>query len=128
LTESSATTHAPAKAGASRVPPAKAGAARLSPAKAPAAKNGAAPIHTGAAPQEQPAPRSTRTRLGVSLRRSEEALSPRALRKLLADLHAVADARSEVEAARRSGTPAVVCTRAATSGCCWPSSSRPMPS
>ena len=41
--------------------------------------------------------RSTRTRLAVSLRRSEEALSPRELRKLLADLSDVADpARSEV--------------------------------
>ncbi len=45
--------------------------------------------------------RSTRTRLAVSLRRSEEALSPRELRKLLADLSDVADpARSEVEGGR----------------------------
>ena len=70
---------------------------------APAAKRGAKQ-DPGTAPSEAPegpaAPRSTRTRLTVSLRRSEEALSPRALRKLLADLHAVADARSEVEAAK----------------------------
>ncbi len=46
-------------------------------------------------------PRLTATRLAVSLRRSDEALSPRALRKLLADLRAVANpSLSDVEAGR----------------------------
>ena len=46
-------------------------------------------------------PRLTTTRLAVSLRRSDEALSPRALRKLLADLQAVANpSLSDVEAGR----------------------------
>ncbi|WP_236903778.1 malonyl-CoA decarboxylase [Comamonas serinivorans] len=58
---------------------------------------------TSTAPEAAAAqPRSTRTRLAVSLRRSEEALSPRALRKLLADLHGIAEARSDVEAAKQA--------------------------
>jgi malonyl-CoA decarboxylase len=47
--------------------------------------------------------RSTRERLQATLRRGQEALSPRVLRRTLAELQAVVDARlSEVEAGRRA--------------------------
>lgn len=50
-----------------------------------------------------PAPRSPRERLAATLRRGQEALSPRELRRLLAELQAINDARlSEVEAGRRA--------------------------
>ena len=51
----------------------------------------------------KPAPRSLEERLGATLRRFGEGLSPRALRRALADLQSVADSRiSEVEAGRRA--------------------------
>jgi len=49
------------------------------------------------------APRSMEERMEATLRRPGEALSPRALRKALADMQAIVDARlSEVEAGRRA--------------------------
>ncbi|TFZ07858.1 malonyl-CoA decarboxylase [Ramlibacter humi] len=52
---------------------------------------------------EERAPRSTRERLKATLRRNQEALSPRVLRRTLAELQAVVDPRvSEVEGARRA--------------------------
>ena len=49
------------------------------------------------------APRSLSERLEVTLRRHDEAMAPRTLRRALADLQAVVDARvSEVEAGRRA--------------------------
>ncbi|MBS0452084.1 MAG: malonyl-CoA decarboxylase [Proteobacteria bacterium] len=51
----------------------------------------------------KPAQRSLDERLGATLRRFGEGLSPRALRRALADLQAVGDSRiSEVEAGRRA--------------------------
>ena len=48
-----------------------------------------------------PPPRSTHERLQATLRRGDEALSPRALRRLLTDVQAVADAQvSELEGGR----------------------------
>ncbi|MBA2961530.1 malonyl-CoA decarboxylase [Ramlibacter sp. CGMCC 1.13660] len=48
-------------------------------------------------------PRSTRERLGATLRRHQEALSPRALRRTLSELQAIVDPRaSEVEGSRRA--------------------------
>ncbi|HYP70632.1 MAG TPA: malonyl-CoA decarboxylase [Variovorax sp.] len=53
--------------------------------------------------QARPAQRSIEERLGATLRRFGEGLSPRALRRALADLQAVVDSRiSEVEAGRRA--------------------------
>lgn len=53
--------------------------------------------------QAKPAQRSLEERLGATLRRFGEGLSPRALRRALADLQAVVDPRiSEVEAGRRA--------------------------
>jgi malonyl-CoA decarboxylase len=50
-----------------------------------------------------PAGRSTRERLQATLRRGQEALSPRVLRRTLAELQAIVDARvSEVEGGRRA--------------------------
>ncbi|CAM3983226.1 malonyl-CoA decarboxylase [Paracidovorax anthurii] len=50
-----------------------------------------------------PAPRSTHERLAATLRKGQEALSPRALRRLLADLQEVAAPQvSEVEGGRRA--------------------------
>lgn len=59
---------------------------------------------TGEAANEAPeSPRSTRERLQATLRQGGEALSPRMLRKLLADLRAVIDPGvSEVEGGRRA--------------------------
>ena len=52
---------------------------------------------------DAPAPRSTRERLEASLRQKDEALSPRALRRVLAELKAVIDPGvSEVEGGRRA--------------------------
>jgi len=50
-----------------------------------------------------PGGRSTRERLGATLRRGQEALSPRVLRRTLAELQAIVDPRaSEVEGGRRA--------------------------
>ncbi|HSV58649.1 MAG TPA: malonyl-CoA decarboxylase [Variovorax sp.] len=52
-------------------------------------------------------PRSLEDRLGATLRRFGEGLSPRALRRALADLQAIVDSRiSEVEAGRRAAAVA----------------------
>ena len=52
---------------------------------------------------DEPAARSTRERLGATLRKKEEALSPRVLRRTLEELQAIVDARvSEVEGGRRA--------------------------
>jgi malonyl-CoA decarboxylase len=51
----------------------------------------------------QTAPRSTRERLGATLRKKEEALSPRVLRRTLEELQGIVDPRvSEVEGGRRA--------------------------
>ena len=51
----------------------------------------------------QPSVRSTRERLSATLRRQEEALSPRVLRRTLEELKAIVDAQvSEVEGGRRA--------------------------
>jgi len=56
-----------------------------------------------ASPPDAEAERSTHERLQVTLRRGTEALSPRLLRRLLADLQAVVDARvSDVEAGAKA--------------------------
>ncbi|RYF02410.1 MAG: malonyl-CoA decarboxylase, partial [Comamonadaceae bacterium] len=61
----------------------------------------------GSAPAKPAAPRSTNERLQATLRRGQEALSPRALRRLLADLQeVVAPQVSEVEGGRRAETVA----------------------
>ncbi len=76
-----------------------------------------------AAPAKAPPPRSTSERLAATLRRGQEALSPRALRRLLADLQAVAAPQaSEVEGAGRPrpwrpGTRRPSPKSAATCGC-----------
>ena len=55
------------------------------------------------APATAAPPRSTQERLRATLRRQPEALSPRALRRVLSELQAVVDPRvSEVEGARRA--------------------------
>ncbi|MCG2592777.1 malonyl-CoA decarboxylase [Ramlibacter sp. XY19] len=57
---------------------------------------------TAVAPQP-PAARTTRERLQATLRRGQEALSPRVLRRTLAELQAIVDPRvSEVEGGRRA--------------------------
>lgn len=57
----------------------------------------------GSAPAKPAVPRSTNERLQATLRRGQEALSPRALRRLLADLQeVVAPQVSEVEGGRRA--------------------------
>ena len=54
------------------------------------------------------APRSMRERLAATLRHKEEALSPRELRRMLADLQAVVDSQvSEVEGGRRASAVAL---------------------
>ncbi|MEO5672861.1 MAG: malonyl-CoA decarboxylase, partial [Ramlibacter sp.] len=54
-------------------------------------------------PEAGAAPRSTRERLGATLRKKEEALSPRVLRRTLQELQAVVDPQvSEVEGGRRA--------------------------
>jgi malonyl-CoA decarboxylase len=58
-----------------------------------------------AAPEPAPAPRSTHERLAATLRRADEALPPRQLRRLLADLQAVAAPQvSELEGGRSAQT------------------------
>ena len=55
------------------------------------------------APAERHVPRSTRERLKATLRRHQEALSPRVLRRTLTELKAIVDPQvSEVEAGRRA--------------------------
>src|SRR5512140_3924541 len=72
--------------------------------KATAASGGA--VHAGA--QDEPVapathPRSTRERLKATLRRRQEALSPRVLRRTLTELQAIIDPQvSEVEGGRRA--------------------------
>ncbi|MBX9935068.1 MAG: malonyl-CoA decarboxylase [Burkholderiaceae bacterium] len=65
-----------------------------------------ASVNEAAATTRPPAPpRSTHERLQATLRRSQEALTPRALRKLLADLQAAAAVQvSDVEGARHAQT------------------------
>jgi malonyl-CoA decarboxylase len=64
---------------------------------------GAAETAQAAAPPRQPAARSTRERLKATLRREEEALSPRVLRRTLTELQAIVDPKvSEVEGGRRA--------------------------
>ena len=54
-------------------------------------------------PEAQPSGRSTRERLTATLRRQEEALSPRVLRRTLEELKAIVDPQvSEVEGGRRA--------------------------
>ena len=54
-------------------------------------------------PESQPSGRSTRERLTATLRRQEEALSPRVLRRTLEELKAIVDPQvSEVEGGRRA--------------------------
>ena len=56
-----------------------------------------------ASPREVPAGRSTRERLKATLRRHQEALSPRVLRRTLTELQSIVDAQvSEVEGGRRA--------------------------
>jgi malonyl-CoA decarboxylase len=63
-------------------------------------------MRAGAA-DAKPAPRSLEERLGATLRRFGEGLSPRALRRALADLQSIVDTRvSEVEAGRRAAAVA----------------------
>ncbi|ODU58482.1 MAG: malonyl-CoA decarboxylase [Comamonadaceae bacterium SCN 68-20] len=58
-----------------------------------------------AAPEPAPAPRSPHERLAATLRRADEALPPRQLRRLLADLQAVAAPQvSELEGGRSAQT------------------------
>ena len=58
-----------------------------------------------ATPEPAPAPRSTHERLAATLRRADEALPPRQLRRLLADLQAVAAPQvSELEGGRSAQT------------------------
>jgi malonyl-CoA decarboxylase len=58
---------------------------------------------SGAAAEPAPVARTTRERLQATLRRGKEALSPRVLRRTLAELEAIVDPRvSEVEGGRRA--------------------------
>ena len=60
-------------------------------------------VATPASPEAQPSGRSTRERLTSTLRRREEALSPRVLRRTLEELKAIVDPQvSEVEGGRRA--------------------------
>lgn len=73
------------------------GVSLLRPALEPKAVAATAPA------SEARAPRTTRERLKATLRRHPEALSPRALRRTLADLQSIVDPTvSEVEGARRA--------------------------
>ena len=61
------------------------------------------PGDAGTAGQAAAAPRSTRERLQATLRRNQEALSPRVLRRTLTELQAIVDPQvSEVEGGRRA--------------------------
>ncbi|NMM80996.1 malonyl-CoA decarboxylase [Acidovorax sp. SRB_14] len=76
------------------------GMARLLPAQPGPDAQAAAPAPKAKA---APAPRTTHERLQATLRRTHEALSPRALRRVLADLQAVVAPRtSELEGGRRA--------------------------
>ncbi|GKS83417.1 malonyl-CoA decarboxylase [Acidovorax sp. SUPP1855] len=69
----------------------------------PADKTTGSADGAGSGPAKAPVPRSTHERLQATLRRGQEALSPRALRRLLADLQEVgAPQVSEVEGGRRA--------------------------
>ena len=69
----------------------------------PPAKSGVTPVSASV----RPATRSTRERLAGTLRRKDEALSPRELRHTLAQLHAVVDGHvSEVEGGVRASAMA----------------------
>ena len=60
-------------------------------------------VVSAAPPEAQPSGRSTRERLTSTLRRREEALSPRVLRRTLEELKAIVDPQvSEVEGGRRA--------------------------
>jgi malonyl-CoA decarboxylase len=77
------------------------GAALLQPAME--AQAGAAPAAGDAKARAAGGPRSTRERLKATLRRQDEALSPRALRRVLSELQAMIDPNvSEVEGGRRA--------------------------
>lgn len=68
-----------------------------------AASSAAAAASPVAAAAADASPRSTRERLSATWRRGKEALSPRVLRRTLAELQAIVDARvSEVEGGRRA--------------------------
>ena len=74
---------------------------RLRTTAAPAADKPVTDVEAKAARSD--APRSTHERLQATLRRGNEALSPRALRRLLADLQeVVAPQVSEIEGGRRA--------------------------
>jgi malonyl-CoA decarboxylase len=76
-------------------------AALLQPAMQ--AQAAAAPAQAEAKPRGSGGPRSTRDRLKATLRRQDEALSPRALRRVLSELQAMIDPNvSEVEGGRRA--------------------------
>ena len=63
----------------------------------------APPAAADAKPRSAAGPRSTRERLKATLRRQDEALSPRALRRVLSELQAMIDPNvSEVEGGRRA--------------------------
>ncbi|WP_026435699.1 malonyl-CoA decarboxylase [Acidovorax sp. JHL-9] len=73
------------------------------PDKAPKAAKAATEKHATDGAAKAPAPRSTHERLQATLRRGSESLSPRALRRLLADLQeVVAPQVSELEGGRRA--------------------------
>ncbi len=94
------------------------GMARLLPAQPGPGAQAAAPAPKAKA---APAPRTTHERLQATLRRTHEALSPRALRRVLADLQAVVDPRiSEVEGGRRAQAVADWYAQAATRGAARP--------
>ncbi len=66
-------------------------------------KAAAAPAPDAAGGGPAPVPRSTRERLRATLRRRQETLSPRVLRRTLGELQAIVDPRvSEVEGGRRA--------------------------
>ena len=76
--------------------------------KVPAGQENSGPAATKkiafpSSPEAQPTGRSTRERLTATLRRQEEALSPRVLRRTLEELKAIVDPQvSEVEGGRRA--------------------------
>jgi malonyl-CoA decarboxylase len=77
-------------------------AATLEPLRSALVAQAAAPA-PAPAPKAAAAGRSMRERLEATLRQQPEALSPRALRRMLADLQAIIDPRvSEVEGGRRA--------------------------
>ncbi|AEG92710.1 malonyl-CoA decarboxylase [Ramlibacter tataouinensis] len=81
------------------------GTAWLRPGAAPQGLAAVHPAMAAPAPSKEPAPRMRplRERLEATLGRTHEALSPRMLRRILAELQAITDSRiSEVEAGRRA--------------------------